>query len=43
MASSCLMAQFLSSQCGLQMRQYSRMVLATHLAVWGEKPLYCWV
>ena len=43
MATSCLRPKSLSSQCGLWMRQCSRMGLATHTAAWGERPLHCCV
>ena len=36
MATSCLRPTFLSSRCGLWMRQCSRMVLTTRSAAWGE-------
>ena len=37
MATSCLRPKFLSSRCGLWIRQCSRMVLATRSAAWGER------
>ena len=40
MATSCPRPRFLSSRYGLWMRQCSRMVLDTHSAVWGERPLH---
>ena len=43
MATSCLRPRFLSSRCGLWMRQCNRMVLATRSAVLGERPLHCCV
>ena len=43
MANSCLRPRLLSSRCGLWIRQCSRMVLATHSAVLGERPLPCCV
>ena len=38
-----IMSQAKSSQCGLWMRQCSRMGLATRSAAWGERPLHCCV